>query len=115
MNRIDVIEIVAYRKRCLEKSSLFHYVNSIISEGDFSLSEHVLLDFCSQFVGGEGIVMRKIGSVYFRGRSSDLLKVKVIILPLSTSYVCYHRRREVMQRHLCWLKMKIGFHCNCMC
>ncbi len=74
-----IIKIVAYRKCCFEHLKLLQYVNAISSEG-IKLSDKLFLTNVNR-KGGEGIVMRKIGSIYVCGRSADLLKVKVCVSP----------------------------------
>ncbi len=78
------MEMVAYRfqygKGNVQHSHLLYYVTSIIQEGiDNCIVAVIFLIFilCVPILGGEGIILRKVGSPYERGRSSNLLKVKV--------------------------------------
>ncbi len=59
--------------------------------------------------GGEGIVMRKIGSMYTCGRSTDLLKVKVCFLFLHLQYWSHTEKTRWHRISRTWFKRWFDF------
>jgi hypothetical protein len=64
--------IPVFRVKCAGKYLLFHFL------------EHIMKD------EGEGVILREPRSIYFRGRSPSLIKLKVFTFPPSFYFILFY-------------------------
>ena len=91
---------IASRSLCKDHKRLVHLARLVLKDG------------------GEGVILRKPKSMYERGRSSFLFKLKVLTSHINIfvpSFNDINRHREVTERRCCWAEiLMVQLHYSCM-